>query len=55
MMGKGSAAVDHENAMHETGMASTTALVESYRQMAADIEREVEAEEWMEQVLFEAE
>jgi hypothetical protein len=40
--------MDDNTAAHETSQTSQTALAESYRQMAADREQEMEAEEWTE-------
>jgi hypothetical protein len=37
-----------KNAAHETSPARQDVLAEGYRQMAADIEREMEADEWAE-------
>jgi hypothetical protein len=37
-----------KNAANETSPISQGALAEGYRQMAADIEHEVEADEWAE-------
>jgi hypothetical protein len=43
--------MDREIAAHETSPASQADLTEDYRQMAADTEHEVEAEEWVEALI----
>ena len=48
MMSRGRISMDNNTAAHETSQTSQTALAESYRQMAADREQEMEAEEWTE-------
>jgi len=40
--------MDQESASHKTGQTSQATLAEGYRQMAADIKQEIEAEEWSE-------
>jgi hypothetical protein len=40
--------MDHETVATEDGSESEAALLEGYRQMAADQEQEKEAEEWTE-------
>jgi hypothetical protein len=40
--------MDHDDAAHDRGEWRQADLVEDYRQMAADGEREMEAEEWVE-------
>jgi hypothetical protein len=43
--------MDHDTAGHEISHTSKVALVEGYRQMAADREQEMEAEEWAEALI----
>jgi hypothetical protein len=43
--------MDHDTAAHETYQTSRHALAEGYRQMTADIEHEMEAEEWAEALI----
>jgi hypothetical protein len=45
----------HDTAGEETIRARQTALAEGYREMADDREREMEAEEWTEHILFDIE
>jgi hypothetical protein len=40
--------MDQESATDETSQARQTALEQGYREMAADREQEMEAEEWIE-------
>jgi hypothetical protein len=40
--------MDHDAAAQETFQATQTALANGYRELAADREHEVEAEEWTE-------
>jgi hypothetical protein len=40
--------MEHDSAAHETSPTNQSDLAEGYRQMAADIEHEMEAEEWAE-------
>ena len=40
--------MNSKNAVHETGTISHGTLADGYRQMAADIEHELEADEWTE-------
>ena len=47
--------IRHEAAAPETTEAKQAALEEGYRQMAADLEHEMEAEEWTQQILFDIE
>ncbi|MGA9670176.1 MAG: hypothetical protein WBQ94_13265 [Terracidiphilus sp.] len=47
--------MDRETAATEDTSESEAALLEGYRQMAADQEQEKEAEEWTEHILFEIE
>ena len=44
--------MDRDTAAHDTSQERQMALAEGYRQMAADREREMEAEEWTKQTLF---
>jgi putative NADPH-quinone reductase len=41
----------HDSAAHETSQTNQADLAEGYRQMAADIEHEMEAEEWAEALI----
>jgi hypothetical protein len=43
--------MEHDTAAHETSDTSQSDLAEGYRQMAADIEHEMEAEEWTEALI----
>jgi len=43
--------MDQETAAHENRESSQIDLAEGYRQMAADIEQEMEAEEWAEALI----
>jgi vacuolar-type H+-ATPase catalytic subunit A/Vma1 len=43
--------MEHDSAAHESSLAKEAALAEGYRQMAADIEHEMEAEEWAEALI----
>ena len=47
--------MDRDTAAHETSEQSQAVQADGYREMAADIEHEMEAEEWVEQILFEVE
>jgi hypothetical protein len=47
--------MDHDSDLPETNPTTQADLVENYRQITADAAREMEAEEWTEQILFEAE
>ncbi len=47
--------MDEEPAAPVASQETQDALAEGYRQMAASRERELEAEEWTEQVLYEPE
>jgi hypothetical protein len=46
--------MDHDADEYETNRASANDLAEGYRQMAADIEHEMEAEEWTEAMVGDA-
>ena len=50
-MSSGRNSMDHDTAGHEISHTSKVALVEGYRQMAADREQEMEAEEWAEALI----
>jgi hypothetical protein len=43
--------MDRDIDMHESSQAKEAALAEGYRQMAADIEHEMEAEGWAEALI----
>jgi len=47
--------MDHNTAIPGKSETNKSDLVDSYRQMAADQERELEAQEWTESILFDAE
>jgi hypothetical protein len=55
MIDKVRTSIRHEAAALETTEAKQAALEEGYRQMAADLEHEMEAEEWTQQILFDIE
>jgi hypothetical protein len=54
MMSRGGISVDHNADAHDNNRTSQAALAESYRQMAADIEHEKDAEEWAEALVGDA-
>jgi hypothetical protein len=47
--------MENESAADEISQAREAALFEGYREMAADEEREMEAEKWIEHILFDLE
>jgi hypothetical protein len=55
MITSGRASMEKDAPAAEADKTSEAALAEGYRQMAADREREAEAEEWTEHILFELE
>ncbi len=50
-MGRGAALMKYDASAHETGQSVLNDLAESYREMAADCEREAEAKEWTESLV----
>jgi hypothetical protein len=51
MMIRGRIIMEHDSAAHDNSPTSQSDLAEGYRQMAADREREAEAEEWVEALI----
>jgi hypothetical protein len=51
MMSRGTIIMEHDSAAHESSQAKEADLAEGYRQMAADVEHEMEAEEWAEALI----